>query len=158
MVQRTCEAGLVTILKRLLLKVRRDPNGCWLWTGNLANGYGRFWLGGKTQPAHRVAYEELVGPVPDGLELDHLCFNKSCINPWHLEAVTHAENVRRSDVALGIRSAATHCAQGHEYTPENTIPRHRNGAIHRRCRQCTNRWMANVNANARRRKRAAAAS
>lgn len=67
---------------------------------------------------HRFVYEELFGPV-GSLEIDHLCMVKHCVNPSHLEAVTKKENLRRADVAFGIRSAATHCPSGHEYTPEN---------------------------------------
>lgn len=110
---------------------KSGPNGCWLWTGpksaGRAPGYGRVYIGGKGYQAHRLAYEELVGPIPAGLVIDHLCRNPACVNPAHLEPVTNAENIRRG---LAIR---THCPQGHEYTPENV--RHRaNG--HRSCKRC----------------------
>lgn len=127
----------MTLLDRLLVKTSPQESGCWTWTGSLgSHGYGQLAVNGKPKLAHRVAYEQLVGPVPDGLELDHLCRNTACVNPKHLEPVTHAENIRRSDVALGIRSAATHCANGHGFTPENTVPRKRNGSVHRVCRTC----------------------
>jgi len=107
-------------------RVEKSP-GCWTWTGTIdPGGYGHYKLG-QSQHAHRVAYELVVGPIPEGLELDHLCRNPSCVNPAHLEPVTHAENVRRGTVAQ-----RTHCQKGHEYTPENT--RMRNGA--RVCREC----------------------
>jgi hypothetical protein len=78
--------------------------------------------------AHRVAYEHWCAPIGSGREIDHLCRNRACVNPNHLEAVSHRENVRR-----GLRGAlTTHCAQGHEYTPENTA-RYRG---HRACRAC----------------------
>ena len=116
-------------------------DNCWTWTGSLARGYGRFFVDGKSLFAHRFAYEHYVGPIPEGLELDHLCRNTACVNPAHLEPVTHAENIRRGDVALGIRSAKSHCKNGHEFTPENTVPRLRNGAVHRRCRKCRSQYV-----------------
>lgn len=74
--------------------------GCWLWTASLdGNGYGRFHDGERDTKAHRSGYEMLVGPVPDGLELDHLCRVRACVRPDHLEPVTHAENVRRAAAA-----------------------------------------------------------
>jgi HNH endonuclease len=68
--------------------------GCWLWTGAIDRGYGQFVWNGRKR-AHRVAYELIIGPIPEGLELDHLCRNKSCVRPEHLEPVTKAENIRR---------------------------------------------------------------
>ena len=95
---------------------------CWLWTASRVDGYGRFRLGGRgSSPAraHVVAYELLIGPVPDGLELDHLCRVPACVNPSHLEAVTHAENCRRG--RAGAHNAdKTHCPRGHPYDEENT--------------------------------------
>lgn len=97
---------------------------CWLWRGYIMpSGYGQR----QNRLVHRVAYEELVGPIPDGLQLDHLCRVRHCLNPAHLEPVTPAVNTRR-----GSRATATHCRNGHEYTPENT--RRPEGS--RRCRQC----------------------
>lgn len=87
------------------------PDGCWNWTGRLdAWGYGRLGRRG----AHRASYIERVGPIPEGLVLDHLCNNPRCINPDHLEPVTDAENHRRK------AERQTHCKHGHEFTPENT--------------------------------------
>lgn len=134
-------------LARFLQRAMVFGDGCWTWSGSLAHGYGRLQVAGKSTMAHRFAYEHFVGPIPVGLELDHLCRNPACVNPTHLEPVTHAENVRRGDIALGIRSAATHCKNGHEFTPENTAPRQRNGSVHRRCRKCNVQF---VTANRRR--------
>lgn len=107
-----------------------DKSGeCWLWTGPLTRqGYGKF--GQHSQRAHRFAWCEVNGTT--SLPLDHLCMEKRCVRPDHLEPVTQAENVRRASVHYGIRSAKTHCPRGHEYSPENTA--HRGGKRH--CRSC----------------------
>lgn len=127
-------------LKRFSEKVLRT-DGCWIWTGAKANGYGRFQLDGRRvvngvrrthRPlvsAHRAAYEHYVGPIPEGMHVDHLCRNPSCVTPAHLEPVTNQENTLR-----GLRGRmVTRCAQGHDYTAENTRIRH-NGR--RECRTC----------------------
>lgn len=91
-------------------RVEIDANGCWNWKGPISKeGYGR--LGPRL--AHRVSYQEAVGPIPQGLVLDHLCKNKKCANPKHLEAVTQRVNVLRSDGPATRRSAQTHCGRGH---------------------------------------------
>lgn len=114
--------------------------GCWIWTGPVdSKGYGRLLVGGRGGTAigaHRIAYELHIGPIPDGLDLDHLCRTPLCVNPAHLEPVTRGENTRRG-VALQRRSdkaaARTECGKGHEFTPENT---YRDPKGHRRCRAC----------------------
>jgi hypothetical protein len=121
-------------LDRLLDKTAAGWGGCIVWTGVLRNGYGVISSGNRWLRAHRVAYELLVGPIPDGLVLDHLCRNTRCINPHHLEPVTVRENTLRSPIALSaINARKTHCPAGHEYSPENTYLR-ANG--HRACRAC----------------------
>lgn len=103
-------------------KVMPEPNsGCWLWTGALYfNGYGAFGIEGrKVRRAHRLAYEALRGPIPEGLHLDHKCRVRCCVNPDHLEPVTQAENNRRSAAVAG-NSKKTNCPRGHPYSPENT--------------------------------------
>lgn len=100
-----------------------DVGLCWEWTGCVtSNGYGQF-RDGKVVLAHRWAYEHLVGPVPEGLELDHLCRVRHCVNPDHLEPVTRAENIRRGISRIATArywTTVTHCSKGHEFTHANT--------------------------------------
>lgn len=107
---------------------------CWEWTAyKMPNGYGRFGLDGKMPLAHRVAYELEVGEIPVGLQIDHLCRNRGCVRPDHLEPVTQAENIRRGEGA-GVQNARkTHCPQGHEYDEANT---YNTSGGHRLCRAC----------------------
>lgn len=124
------------IAERFWPKVDRDgPGGCWLWTAGTVHGYGSFAMpgmeGGKAR-AHRVAYEMLVGPIPEGLVLDHLCEVKACVNPAHLEPVTHAVNTQR-----GPRGRKTHCPHGHTLDGVRR-DRAKDGSvrIRRYCREC----------------------
>lgn len=109
---------------------------CWLWGGLiLNNGYGQFYVDSRQVLAHRYAYEDRVGPIPEGLVIDHLCRTPSCVRPDHLEAVTQQENVLRGRGLTARFARATHCVNGHEFTAENTLQR-KGG---RACRTCKNR-------------------
>lgn len=112
-----------------------EPNtGCTLFMGSQQKeGYGRVCFNGKVHLAHRVSYEMHVGPIPDGLVLDHLCRVPGCVNPRHLEPVTNRENVFRGVGPTPKNAAKTHCPRGHEYNDANTF-RRQNG--HRACRAC----------------------
>jgi len=115
---------------RFSAKYVLDRDGCWVWIGaKYPNGYGAF--AGRTGPrgtnrnvlAHRWAYERYVAPIRKGATVDHLCRNRACVNPEHLEVVSRGENSRRGggvEAAAAKRRALTHCVHGHEFTPENT--------------------------------------
>lgn len=116
---------------------RQGPDDCWLWRGELTyKGYGRFQsvIEGKRVRfnAHRTVYALLIGPIPEGLVLDHLCRNRSCCNPRHLQPVTNKENILRGESFSAYNARVTHCPKGHEYTPDNITWNHKG----RRCRTC----------------------
>ena len=137
--------------ENVLSKIRRDGD-CWIWTGSVAaRGYGSVWWDGKLRRAPRVIYEWHRGPIPRGLELDHLCRVHACVNPAHLEPVLHRVNILRG-VGMGARNARkTHCPRGHAYD----VMLKRGGRCCLTCRRESNR---RSDRRAARRRRDAAAS
>ena len=130
-----------TLEERFWAKVQKGDD-CWEWVGaKKPTGYGNFSLGGgKFALAHRFAYELLVGPIPDGHEVDHLCYNTSCVNPEHLEAVTPKVNTNRCrGNAWQLKKQQTHCKWGHEFTAENTSTDPRRPGT-RQCRTCNREY------------------
>lgn len=125
-----CDADRVT------LNVAVDEaSGCWNWRLTIGrHGYGQMGVRRRTFLAHRFSYEALVGPIPSGMQLDHLCRNRPCVNPDHLEPVTPQVNIHRSPIAPGaINARKTHCPKGHGYTPSNTYYQRNGGRL---CRTC----------------------
>lgn len=142
-----CRVGAVMprkpLAERLWAKVDRSggPEACWPFNGYRSPfGYGQIRTGPLGTPkivAHRAAYELLVGPIPDGLQLDHLCGNPPCCNPAHLEPVTAIENTMRSPIApAAVNARRTHCVHGHPFDDKNTATYLWAGRTHRRCRTC----------------------
>lgn len=106
---------------RFWRKVNKDdPSGCWLWTGAKYRGYGYFRVERKGIRAHRYSYELVKGNIPSGLILDHLCRNKACVNPQHLEPVTIGENVLRGTAPSAVNAKKSHCVRGHRFSEANT--------------------------------------
>lgn len=123
------------VYPRLMKRVSMEPSGCWLWRGNLTNGYGTISVHGRRVKVHRCSYEMFNGPIPDGLAIDHLCRQRACINPLHLEAVTLKENILRGESPTAERARKTHCIRGH-----SLCDAYRHGPKGgRRCRPC---WKA----------------
>lgn len=118
--------------ERFFEKVRIDPSGCWIWEGSRAKaGYGTFNLGRRGDgytTAHEYTYSMLFGPVPSGYELDHLCRQRCCCNPWHVEAVTHRVNHLRGMHPAAVTHRSGICKRGHALSPKNF-----RGAECRRC-------------------------
>jgi hypothetical protein len=109
--------------ERFMAKVAHpDSRGCVLWTGAKdGKGYGQFCFGKKRFQAHRVAYEKLVGPISEGLQIDHLCRRRACVNPAHLEPVTPRVNYMRGIGQSAINAMKTHCPRGHPLSDENLL-------------------------------------
>lgn len=118
---------------------RRGPSECWLWKASCStDGYGQFRAEGRCIRAHRLAYELLVGPIPLGMDLDHVeargCTAKTCVNPAHLEPVSRRVNIMRGRGVTARNARKTHCLRGHPFDEVNTRRRRRDGA--RVCIEC----------------------
>lgn len=129
-------ADLDVLPERLRSKIAFGPV-CWEWLAYRPDdGYGRYRCGpGSPRLAHRVVYELLVGPIPEGLQLDHLCRVRHCVNPDHLEPVTGRVNVLRGDTVVAANAAKVECDSGHAFDAVNTYVRTNGGRLCRTCRR-----------------------
>lgn len=136
---KTTSARELPPIARAIPKMGWGPKGfdgrrCLLWTaGRDADGYGKFKVDGRTVRAHRWLYEHWIGPIPDGLELDHLCRTPACVNPAHLEPVDARTNTLRGNNPAALNARKTHCKRGHEFDDKNTYAPPSGGRICRRC-------------------------
>lgn len=123
---------------RFWTKVYADPSGCWLWIAAISSrGYGQFTDSlAKQVSAHRFAYELMVGPIPEGLTIDHLCRVRHCVNPAHMEPVPCGINVKRGIGLTAINATKTHCKHGHPFDEANTYHYRYKHGIGRACRIC----------------------
>lgn len=123
-----------TISVATLNRYTVDSSGCWIYSGSVNNsGYGS--ISGRA--AHRYFYETLVAAIPAGMQVDHLCRVRLCVNPEHMEIVTQQENLRRGNGAFQINARKTHCPQNHPYSGDNLrIEIDARGRPHRKCRAC----------------------
>lgn len=128
-------------MTRFRNRYRVADNGCWEWLGcGNSDGYGRMRADGAEVYAHRFSFENLVGPIPPGLHIDHLCRNRLCVNPAHLEAVPQGVNTLRGMGPPALNARKTQCFQGHALTEDNIY--RTAGSNRRHCRQCKLDWEA----------------
>lgn len=127
-------------MDKFINKIEKTES-CWNWIGEIKNtGYGSFYEKGKSYAAHRLVYEALVKKIPFGKVIDHLCRNRRCVNPDHLEVVSSTENILRGNWMSGINVRKKECKHGHPFSIENTIFRKReNSKYWRVCRECKSR-------------------
>lgn len=133
-----------SVQERIRANVTVNDAGCWIWNRSLGTaGYGQMYYQApgeraRMQSAHRTSYRVFIGPIPEGLELDHLCRVRRCVNPEHLDPVPHQTNVLRSPIAIGaINGAKTHCRAGHPFSAENTRFSMKGKQPMRVCRACS---------------------
>lgn len=120
----------------LARRVLIDRKGCWIPDGHRNNGYAIFTFNGASSMAHRASWELLVGPIPEGLQLDHLCRVRACVNPDHLEPVTQRENTLRGVSPVAENARKTHCPQGHPFAGSNLRVEKAKYGSARRCLTC----------------------
>ncbi len=145
-----------TVKERFWSKVNKDGpvpeyrpelGPCWLWTAGLGSkGYGCFFMDGRSVNAHRVSFEWVNGPIPQGLQPDHLCRVHPCVRPSHLEAVTPRENLMRGETLAAANVLKTHCPLGHPYSEQNTKIDFKRGICYCRtcCNEATKSWKRRV--------------
>lgn len=128
-----------TQLDRFFAKVEKREDGCWIWTGATGGSDPYFYGVFLNTTAHRVSYEHFIGPIPDGMVVDHLCETKLCVNPDHVRVCTQQENLHASALTINSKNAAlTHCKNGHPLSGDNVrMYRHQ-----RVCRACKREWAA----------------
>lgn len=137
------EATLQRFLSKIDVVQGPLETACWVWTGQvMSNGYGNFWAYGRKRRAHRFSYQTFKGAIPTGLEPDHLCRNRACVNSEHLELVTRSENNRRGLLGVLRKEVQTHCKRGHPFDEANTSV---DAKGHRTCRICRNEHAARWN-------------
>ncbi len=136
-------ANATPVELRLIEGIELGDHGCWLWVrAKNHGGYGTITVGGKKLSAHRVAFETLMRPIPENMQIDHLCSVRHCINPEHMECVSGFVNTMRGKGFAAANALKTHCPHGHRYEAGNTrwtiVRRHANGYVQwgRRCREC----------------------
>jgi hypothetical protein len=127
-----------TLLERIEQKIMTEPNsGCWLWIGSVgSHGYAQIGVESGTTIVHRILYEKAYGAIPKGLECDHLCRVRCCVNPDHIELVTRRENIKRGFSPCAKQMLQRHCKRGHPLFGDNLITYKTKYGIARRCKLC----------------------